>query len=163
MLDDLGETIGPIALIQGMNMGAGAEAARKDILGAKGSYDGSAINFPADKNNGLVDSYLLHPSGIEIGISSKGEKGASASVKNISDGVNTAREKGQTKLLKTYAPQVEVIEEIGKALNLRLTRIGSIKAKGVSNKNLCLLNQDGHLLNDAQTAVLLQSFDHFAK
>lgn len=112
--DDLGETIGPIALIQGMNMGAGAEAARKDILGAKGSYGGSAINFPADKNNGLVDSYLLHPSGVEIGISSKGEKGASASVKNISDGVNTAREKGQTKLLKTYAPQVQVIEEIGK-------------------------------------------------
>ena len=57
----------------------------------------------------------------------------------------------------------KVIEEIGKALNLRLTRIGSIKAKGVSNKNLCLLNQDGHLLNDAKTAVLLQSFDHFAK
>ena len=112
--DDLGETIGPIALIKGMNMGVGAEAARKDILGPKGSYAGSAINFPADKNNGLVDSYLFHPSGIEIGISSKGEKGASASVKNISDGVKTAREKGQSKLLKSYAAQVQVIEEIGK-------------------------------------------------
>ena len=65
--DDLGETIGPIALIQGMNMGQGAEAARRDILGANGSYAGSEINFPAEKNNGLVDSYLFHPSGIEIG------------------------------------------------------------------------------------------------
>jgi hypothetical protein len=111
--DDLGETIGPIALVQGMNMGVGAEAARKDILGPKGSYAGSEINFPADKNNGLVDSYLLHPSGVEIGISSKGEKGASASVKNISDGVTTARNKGMTKLLDTYAPQVEIIEKIG--------------------------------------------------
>lgn len=111
--DDLGETIGPIALIQGMPMGAGAEAARKDILG-KGNYAGSAINFPADKNNGLVDSYLLHPSGVEIGISSKGEKGASASVKNISDGVATARKKNMDKLLDTYADQVKVIEEIGK-------------------------------------------------
>ena len=112
--DDLGETIGPIALIQGMNMGVGAEAARKDILGPKGTFKGSDINFPADKNNGLVDSYLLHPSGVEIGISSKGEKGASASIKNISDGVTTARVKGLDELLKSYRPQVKVIEEIGK-------------------------------------------------
>jgi len=112
--DDLGETIGPIALIQGMNMGAGAEAARKDILGQDGSFASSAINFPADKNNGLVDSYLLHPTGVEIGISSKGEKGASASVKNISDGVTTARQKGMNELLNQYAPQVEIIERIGK-------------------------------------------------
>lgn len=111
--DDLGETIGPIALVQGMNMGVGAEAARKDLLGPKGSYAGSAINFPAAKNNGLVDSYLLHPSGMEIGISSKGEKGASASVKNISDGVARAREKNMTKLLSQYDDQLEIIEEVG--------------------------------------------------
>jgi hypothetical protein len=111
--DDLGETIGPIALIQGMITSGGAEAARKDILGPNGSYAGSAINFPADKNNGLVDSYLLHPSGVEIGVSSKGEKGASASVKNISDGVKAAEDKGMTQLLKTYAPQVELIKSIG--------------------------------------------------
>lgn len=112
--DDLGETIGPIALLQGMNMGTGAEAARKDILGDQGTYNGSTVNFPADKNNGLVDSYLLHPSGVEIGISSKGEDGAAASIKNISDGVDVARQKGLTKLLKTYNEQVQIIEEIGK-------------------------------------------------
>jgi len=112
--DDLGETIGPIALIQGMNMGQGAEAARKDILGPNGTYNGSEINFPAEKNNGLVDSYLFHPSGVEIGISSKGEKGASASVKNIADGVTVARQKGMDKLLNTYRDQVKIIEEIGK-------------------------------------------------
>jgi hypothetical protein len=111
--DDLGETIGPIALVQGMITSGGAEAARKDILGPQGSFSGSAINFPAAKNNGLVDSYLLHPSGVEIGISSKGEKGASASVKNISDGIKAARDKGMDKLLKTYAPQVDVIEKVG--------------------------------------------------
>lgn len=111
--DDLGETIGPIALVQGMITSSGAEAARKDILGPQGTFSGSSINFPAAKNNGLVDSYLLHPSGVEIGISSKGEKGASASVKNIADGIKAAREKGMDKLLKTYAPQVEVIEKVG--------------------------------------------------
>jgi hypothetical protein len=111
--DDLGETIGPIALVQGMITSGGAEAARKDILGDKGSFGGSAINFPAAKNNGLVDSYLLHPSGVEIGISSKGEKGASASVKNISDGIKVARDKGMDKLLNTYTPQVKIIDNIG--------------------------------------------------
>lgn len=116
--DDLGETIGPIALIQGMITSSGAEAARKDILGPKGSYAGSAINFPATKNNGLVDSYLLHPNGQEIGISSKGEKGASASAKNIADGVAVAQEKGMTKLLKDYADQVETILEVGKLSSL---------------------------------------------
>lgn len=112
--DDLGETIGPIALVQGMIKSSGAEAARKDILGPDGSYSGSAINFPATKTNGLVDSYLLHPSGVEIGISSKGEKGASASTKNIADGVAVAQTKGMNKLLNQYAAQVSIISEIGK-------------------------------------------------
>lgn len=125
--DDLGETIGPIALVQGMITSGGAEAARKDILGPQGKFAGSAINFPAAKNNGLVDSYLLHPSGVEIGISSKGEDGANASAKNISDGVVAAREKGQDKLLKTYAPQVDVIEKVGKLSSLEFPLVFGIE------------------------------------
>ena len=115
--DDLGETIGPIALIQGMITSGGAEAARKDILGPRGTYAGAKINFPAAKNNGLVDSYLLttdtNGNAVEIGISSKGEKGANASVKNIADGIKVAREKDMTDLLRKYAEQVDVIEEVG--------------------------------------------------
>ena len=111
--DDLGETIGPISLVQNMIRSGGAEAARKDILGTNGTFAGSAIRFPAEQNNGLVDSYLLHPSGVEIGISSKGEKGASASVKNITDGVNRARAKNMTKLLDTYEDQLDVIDQVG--------------------------------------------------
>jgi hypothetical protein len=112
--DDLGETIGPIALIQGMPMGSGAEAARKDLLGSNGSYEGSSIYFPASKINGLVDSYITTPDGIEIGISSKGEQGAKASVKNIADGIKLARERGMDDLLEKYAEQVETIEKVGK-------------------------------------------------
>jgi hypothetical protein len=111
--DDLGETIGPIALIQGMINTQGAEAARKDILGPSGSYSGASIYFPADKNNGLVDSYITTPGGIEIGLSSKGEKGAKASVKNILDGVDKAREKGMTELLEKYAEEIKIIQEVG--------------------------------------------------
>jgi hypothetical protein len=131
--DDLGETIGPIALVQGMITSSGAEAARKDILGPQGSYGGSAINFPAAKNNGLVDSYLIHPSGVQIGISSKGESGASASVKNISDGIKVAREKGMDQLLEQYAPQVEIIENIGQISSLQFPITYGIE-QGVINE-----------------------------
>ncbi len=111
--DDLGESIGPIALVQGMITSDGAEAARKDILGDNGTYAGAQINFPPSKNNGLVDSYLYIGKDIEIGISSKGEKGASASVKNIADGIKAAKEKGLDDLLDQYASQVTIIEDIG--------------------------------------------------
>ena len=57
----------------------------------------------------------------------------------------------------------EAIAEISKVLNLPITRIGSITAKEKANQNMRLLNQNGELLNDAQTVALLNSFDHFAK
>lgn len=111
--DDLGETIGPIALVQGMITSSGAEAARRDLLGTKGSYAGSTIKFPASKINGLVDSYITTTDGTEIGISSKGEKGATASVKNIKDGIDQARRSGQTDLLDRYQDQVALIDKVG--------------------------------------------------
>jgi hypothetical protein len=89
-----------------------AESARRDILGPRGSWSGSQIHFPASKTNGLVDSVLFN-SGKEIGISSKGEKGATASIKNVSDGIAEARTKGMKKLLRDYAEQIEVIDAVG--------------------------------------------------
>ena len=111
--DDLGETVGPIALVLGLNVGTGAEAARVDILGANGSYSGSKIKFPSSKIYGLVDSYIYTPDGFEIGISSKGENGAKASIKNVSDGIKIAQEKGLNDILKKYAKQLEIINAVG--------------------------------------------------
>lgn len=114
--DDLGEIIGPVALIQGLNCGTGAQAAARDLLDG-GDYSGSSVSFPSGKTNGLVDSYIVTPSGVEIGISSKGEKGATASIKNVADGIDHVRAKGtdeQKKLLKQYADEVKLIERIGK-------------------------------------------------
>lgn len=113
--DDLGEIIGPVALIQGMDVGTGAEAAKRDLLSGE-DWSGSSVNFPSEKNYGLVDSYIVTPNGIEVGISSKGEKGATASIKNIADGIEYIRSKGtpeQKKLLDTYRKQVEIIDSIG--------------------------------------------------
>ena len=125
--DDLGETIGPIALIQGMINTQGAEAARVDLLGANGSYAGSSIYFPASKINGLVDSYITTPGGVEIGISSKGESGAKASVKNIADGIKTARERNMTELLDQYAEQVEIIEKVGQLSSIQFPLVFGIE------------------------------------
>jgi hypothetical protein len=123
--DDLGEIIGPVALVQGLNVGTGAIAADRDLLQNAG-YSGSSISFPKGKINGLVDSYIVTPSGVEIGISSKGEKGATASIKNVADGIaNIRSDKGspeQKKLLKEYSNEVILIERIGKdtAINFPL-------------------------------------------
>jgi hypothetical protein len=109
--DDLGETIGPIALIQGMNVGTGAEACRQDVLKG-GTWEGSKINFPASKINGLVDSYIYTAAGIEVGLSSKGDKGATASIKNVYDGIKIARDQGNKKVLDKYADQVATIDKV---------------------------------------------------
>lgn len=111
--DDLGETIGPISMVQGMIRNAVLDKARQDILGPSGTFNGMSIYFPASKTNGLVDSYLRGRGGVEIGVSSKGENGATASAKNISDGVVAAREKGMTDLLDEYDDQVGIIERVG--------------------------------------------------
>lgn len=146
--DDLGETIGPIALIQGMIKDPAAEKARVDILGPQGSYAGSSIYFPASKINGLVDSYTITPGGIEIGLSSKGETGATASVKNIADGVDRAREKNMTDLLETYADQIEIIDRVSR----------------LSSKDLPLvLGQEQGFINKSQAAAILKLIDSGAK
>jgi thiamine-monophosphate kinase len=55
------------------------------------------------------------------------------------------------------------IDEISKALNLPLTRIGSITERVAAIEKLHLLIKNGDLLDDVKSAALLKSFDHFAK
>ena len=56
-----------------------------------------------------------------------------------------------------------VIDEISTALNLPLTRIGSITEKVGAAEKLSLFNKNGGLLDETKSAALLKSFDHFAK
>jgi len=112
--DDLGEIIGPVAMIQGLDVGDGAKAADIALTDGKG-WSGSRISFPSGKNNGLVDSYIVTANGVEVGISSKGEKGATASIRNVGDGIKFIKTKGsnaQKKMLETYAKSVDIISEI---------------------------------------------------
>ena len=57
----------------------------------------------------------------------------------------------------------DVIDEISTALNLPLTRIGSITEKVGAVEKLSLFNKNGDLLDETKSAALLKSFDHFAK
>ena len=146
--DDLGETIGPIAMVQGMIRDPVLDRARRDILGPNGTFNGMSIYFPASKINGLVDSYLRGRGGVEIGVSSKGEKGATASAKNISDGVVAAREKGMTDLLNQYSDQVEIIE-----------RVGSLSSRDLP----LVLGQEFGFVTKSQAAVILRLIESGAK
>jgi thiamine-monophosphate kinase len=55
------------------------------------------------------------------------------------------------------------IDEISTALNLPLSRIGSITEKVAATPRLRLFNKNGGLLDQTKSAALLKSFDHFAK
>jgi thiamine-monophosphate kinase len=55
------------------------------------------------------------------------------------------------------------IDEISTALNLPLSRIGSITEKVSAVEKLYLLNKNGDLLDQTKSDALLKSFDHFAK
>ena len=56
----------------------------------------------------------------------------------------------------------DAIDVISKKLHLPITRIGRITASTGPTETLQLLNH-GNLLSDTETAILLKSFDHFAK
>jgi len=57
----------------------------------------------------------------------------------------------------------DAIDKISTALNLPITRIGSITEKVGAIEKIYLLNKNGDLLDEIKSAALLKSFDHFAK
>ena len=110
--DNLGEIIGPVALIEGMINDSAIQSAQKVLN--NGNPITGVISFSKAKNTGLVDSSILLENGISVGISSKGGAGAKASIKNVMDGVAILRNSDpNNKLLKQYAKEVALIEQIG--------------------------------------------------
>jgi hypothetical protein len=107
--DDLGEIIGPIMLW--MNKIPQTDAAKRALLKGK-SWNSCSIEFPNIMNAGLVDSYLVTPDGVRIGISSKGNKGATASVSNIYDGIETLRDQNSDLLKKAHVKKLEKLIDI---------------------------------------------------
>lgn len=109
--DYFGEILQPIALQKGLYTGNAGEATER-FLGQDG-FAGTLINFDSSKNAGLSDSILTTKDGRYVKISSKGNKGAEASSKNLIDSIEELKDSPSgTALLKTYEDTIEIIREI---------------------------------------------------
>ena len=104
------EILQPMALQNDLYTGNAGEAAAKFL---DGSFAETTISFDASKTAGLSDSILTLSDGRHVKVSSKGKQGATASVKNLMDGVNELRKtKEGNKLLTKFADSIEILEQI---------------------------------------------------
>ena len=108
--DYFGEIMQPLALEGGIILGQ-AEDARK-LLADGASWNNCKMMWPMSMNAALCDSFLIAPNGQEIGISSKGGKGAKASAKNLHDAYLKAEKEGNTDLIETAKYCITIIKVI---------------------------------------------------
>jgi hypothetical protein len=104
------EIIQPIALVKGTYTGNAGEAAE---IFMDGTFENCLINFDDSKNAGLSDSILVNPDGKEVKVSSKGGKGATASVSNLVDSIEDLQSTSNgRKLLKKYATVIDLLRDM---------------------------------------------------
>lgn len=104
------EILQPMALQVGSFTGNAGEAAERFM---DGSFADSLISFDSAKNAGLSDSILTKEDGKYIKISTKGGKGATASVKNLLDSLKELEQgPNGSKLIEKYKDTIELIQEI---------------------------------------------------
>lgn len=104
------EILQPMALQTGQYTGNAGEAAKR-FMG--GSFSDSLISFDSAKNAGLSDSILTSEGGKYIKISTKGGKGAQASVKNLSDSIKELEKSPNGKKLSAkYKDVINLINNI---------------------------------------------------
>lgn len=126
------EILQPIALQKGQYTGNAGEAAAR-FLG--GSFEDTLISFDDSKTAGLSDSIMTLADGRYIKVSTKGGKGATASVKNLGDSIK----------------ELEVAKE-GKAILKKhtelITILNTIKDAGQYNSPLVLAQEYGIITPD---------------
>lgn len=141
--DNLGELIQSLALTQGL-VGGDADEARKQVLN-DAAWKTLSIHFPSGKTYGLVDFYL-RTGNLSLGVSSKGNKGAAASVRNLLDGIANAKAAGQD-LEAEYPYAANIIQTI--------SRMNSIEGP----LNLAV---DLKLINSSQAGTIQQMIKQHA-
>ena len=106
--DNLGEIFAPVALVSDTNGVTGPYKTAEKYLGV--SFAQCKIFYPTQQANPLNDSYLIAPNGKEIGISSKGKRGANASIFNLAKNIKEITAKDpQNPLLKKHKFTVDVL------------------------------------------------------
>jgi hypothetical protein len=118
--DDLGEVLAPLALVQNLISSPGLTQAQNDLN--EGNDWSGTIRFPQAKNAGLVDSEVILPTGVVLGISSKGKAGATASIKNAFDGYQIIEQQSKSgtgekaeaaeRLIAKYAAAANILKKI---------------------------------------------------
>lgn len=103
------ELLQPLALISGQYTGNAVEAAH-DYMG--GTFDDAKITFDSSKNTGLYDSILANEFG-HVKISSKGGKGATASVTNLYHSMAEYKQKNDDPSLASFFDLVSTIYTSG--------------------------------------------------
>lgn len=115
--DFLGEIVQPIAIMSGLVKGD-IDKARQEILGVP--FADCQVNWPQSRSHNLVDSIFTNPStGATLGISTKGNKGANASVNNIYAAIVKAQNQKNTKLLKAHPTTVKIVTDLATKTSIK--------------------------------------------
>lgn len=113
--DYFAEVLQPIALVMGKSVKGNAAEAASIFFGPGADYSDCTISFNNNTIGGLYDSLLVNPEGKQIKLSSKGKDGANASVTNLIKSVQELdKAPAGTKLRKTYAKEIDMLESINK-------------------------------------------------
>ena len=107
------ELLHPIALQRGSIDGNATEA--EEIFLGDSGFAGCSISFGTSKTEGLSDSIMTNPDGQRIRVSSKGGRGAQASVKNLVDAVDELTKAGNVKLKNKHKDTIAMIRAIQSA------------------------------------------------
>ena len=105
------EMLQPCILINGQPYEGDAGAAAETFMGQKGFSD-CVVSFNEGTTGGLYDSLIISPKGKQIKLSSKGGKGAMASVVNLLKSARELEEAGLTKVIKPYGDVLNILEII---------------------------------------------------
>jgi len=106
------EMLQPIALIKGMPVSGNAGKAAEIFLG--GDYSDCVVSFNEGVSGALYDSLMVAPNGRQIKLSSKGAKGAMASVINLLKSAQELQEAGMTELVSQYQDVIDILEIINR-------------------------------------------------
>ena len=132
--DYFSEIMQPVALF-GKAVTGQAEDARTELAGGA-EWSDCTIRFPMASNEPMIDSIVTAPNGQEIGISTKGGKGADASIKNIYDAVQKAEDLGNEELIASARYTIDIVNIINDNSAIQgPAEVGKyLKIPGVTNK-----------------------------
>ena len=139
--DYFGEIMQPLGMMGGVIKGQAEEA--RQILADGAAWNACKVMWPMSMNAALCDSFLIAPNGQEIGISSKGGKGAKASAKNLHDAYLKAEKEGNREIIETANFTVSVVKVVAESTALQgPIKLGKMLGiPGVDEKLLAEVNQ----------------------